>query len=281
MSRLIPILVRLYPPDWRARYEQELVSLLADTVLKPSAVLDIALGALDARLSRDYPSEAGADRKVRRPMLSRLAPLAIVLGGVFLAMFIAVFLAVGSPEGPDSSGLMLLAFYVVPIAVGLMAIGIAGIALGRLGRDPVARALGLLASAFGLALAAAIFALFFVGDVAWATLSLLIPAFALASGLLGLRMLTAGPEARLKGVLLTAGLVAAFAWTIGWYLSESSATSSAQEMAALVQTLAFGGATACPRPGGSPRPSASQPGRRPAVADPVRSARRVMETGGL
>jgi len=240
MSRLIPILVRLYPPDWRARYEQELVSLLADTVLKPSAVLDIALGALDARLSRDYPSEAGADRKVRRPMLSRLAPLAIVLGGVFLAMFIAVFLAVGSPEGPDSSGLMLLAFYVVPIAVGLMAIGIAGIALGRLGRDPVARALGLLASAFGLALAAAIFALFFVGDVAWATLSLLIPAFALASGLLGLRMLTAGPEARLKGVLLTAGLVAAFAWTIGWYLSESSATSSAQEMAALVQTLAFG-----------------------------------------
>ena len=240
ISRLIPILVRLYPPDWRARYEQELVALLADTVLTPAAVLDVALAALDARLSRDYPSEAGAGRKVRRPMLDRLAPLAIVLGGVFLAMFIAVFLAAGSPEGYPSSGLMLLLFYVVPIAVGLMAIGIAGIALGRLGRDPVARALGLLASAFGLAVAAAIFALFFVDGVAWATLSLLIPAFALASGLLGLRMLTAGPEARLQGVLLTAGLVAAFAWTIGWYLEGSSTTSSAQEMATLVQTLAFG-----------------------------------------
>ena len=239
-SRLIPILVRLYPPDWRARYEQELVALLADTVLTPSAVLDIALGALDARMSRDYPSEAGAGRKVRRPMLDRLAPLAIVLGGVFLAMFIVVFLAAGSPEGYPSSGLMLLLFYVVPFAVGVLAIGIGGSALGRLGRDPVARALGLLASAFGLALAAAIFALFFVGDVAWASLSLLMPAFALASGLLGLRMLTAGPDARLQGMLLTAGLVAAFAWVVGWYLDGSSAAGSAQEMASVVQTVGFG-----------------------------------------
>ncbi len=240
ISRLIPILVRLYPRDWRARYDEELVSLLADTVLTPSAVLDIALGALDARMSRDYPSEAGAGRKVRRPMLDRLAPLAIVLGGVFLATFIVVFLAVGSPEGPDSSGLMLLAFYVVPFAVGVLAIGVGGSALGRLGRDPVARALGLLASAFGLALALAIFALFFVGDVAWTPLSLLMPAFALSSGLLGLRMLVASPEARLQGVLLTAGLVAAAAWTAGWYLSESSLGVTSQEMGSLVQTLGFG-----------------------------------------
>ncbi len=240
ISRLIPILVRLYPPDWRARYEEELASLLADTVLTPSAVLDIALGALDARMSRDYPSEAGAGRKVRRPMLDRLAPLAIVLGGVFLAMFIAVFLAAGSPEGYPSSGLMLLLFYIVPIAVGILAIGIAGISLRRLSDDPVARGLGLLASAFGLALAGAILALFFVGGVAWASLSLLMPTFALASGLLGLRMLVASPGARLKGLLLTAGLVAAFAWTVGWYLEGSSVTRSAQEMASLLQTLGFG-----------------------------------------
>jgi hypothetical protein len=238
--RLVPILVRLYPPDWRARYEDELVSLLADTALTPSAVLDVALAALDARFSRDYPSAAGAGRKGRRPMLDRLSPLAIVLGGVFLAMFIVVFLAAGSPEGPDSDGLMLLLFYVVPFAVGVLAVGIGGIALRRLGRDPVARVLGLLASAFGLALAAAIFVLFFMGDVAWAPLSLLIPAFAVVSGLLGLRMLTARPEARLQGVLLTAGLVAALAWLIGWYLEGSSATGSTQEMASLVQTLGFG-----------------------------------------
>ncbi len=79
-----------------------------------------------------------------------------------------------------------------------------------------------------------------MGDVAWAPLSLLMPAFALASGLLGLRMLTAGPETRLQGALLTAGLVAAVAWTIGWYLEGPSTTGSAQEMATLVQTLAFG-----------------------------------------
>jgi hypothetical protein len=240
LPHLIPILMRLYPPDWRARYEQELASLLADTVLTPLTVLDIALGALDARLSRDYPSEAGAGRKVRRPMLNRLAPLAIVVGGVFLAMFIVVFLAAGSPEGPDSNGLMLLLFYVVPFAVGVLAIGIGGITLRRLGRDPVARLLGLLASASGLALAAAIFALFFVGDVAWAPLSLMMPAFALASGLLGLRMLTASTGARLQGVLLTAGLIAAFAWTAGWYLGASSATISAQQTASFIQTLGFG-----------------------------------------
>ncbi len=240
ISRLIPILVRLYPPDWRARYEQELVALLADTVLTPSAVLDIALGALDARLSRDYPSEAGAGRKVRRPMLDRLSPLAIVLGGVFVTTFIVVFLAAGSPDGFDTDGLMLLLFYVVPLGVGLLAIGIGGMALRRLSEDPVARGLGLLASASGLALAVAISLLFFVGDVAWASLSLLMPAFALASGLLGLRILTARPEARLQGVLLTAGLVAAFAWAVGWYVEGSSATSSAQEMASLVQTLGFG-----------------------------------------
>jgi hypothetical protein len=240
LSRLIPMLLRLYPPDWRARYEEELASLLAETVLTPSAVLDIALAALDARLSRDYPSEAGAGRKVRRPMLDRLAPLAIVLGGMFLSIFVVVFLAVGSPEGPDSSGLMLLAFYVVPLAVGLLAIGIGGIALRRPGRDPVARGLGLLASASGLALAVAILLLFFVGDVAWTSLSLMMPAFALASGLLGLRMLTASTGARLQSVLLTAGLIAAFAWTVGWYLGESSASVSAQQIASVIQTLGFG-----------------------------------------
>jgi len=238
-SRLIPILLRLYPPDWRARYEDELVSVLAEAALTPATVLDVALAALDARLSRDYPSEAGAGRKVRRPMLDRLAPLAIVLGGIYLAIFVAVIVALGLPEGPGSGALLVLLFYIVPFAVGLLAIGIGGVALGRLGRDRVARGLGLLTSAFGVALAAAIALLFFVGDVAWAPLSLLVPALALSSGLLGLRMLAANPEARLQGVLLAAGLVAAFAWAVGWYLSESSATIAASETAGLIQTVGF------------------------------------------
>jgi hypothetical protein len=240
ISRLVPILLRLYPPDWRARYEEELVSLLAERALTPSAVLDIALAALDARLNRDYPSQAGAGRKVRRPMLDRLAPLATVLGGVFVTTFIVVFLAAGSPAGYETDGLMLVLFYAVPLGVGLLSIGIGGIALGRLGEDPVARGLALLASASGLGLAVAIALLFLVGDAAWAPLSLAMPAFALASGLLGLRLLAAGAGARLQGLLLTTGLVAAFAWTLGWYLEGSSATASAHEMASLVQTVGFG-----------------------------------------
>lgn len=240
LTRLVPILLRLYPRDWRARYEDELASVLAETRLTPAAVLDVALAVLDARLSRDYPSEAGAGRKARRPMLDRLAPLAIVLGGLFVATFIAVFLAAGSPPGYEVAGPMLIFFYIVPFAVGLLAGGIGGIALGRLGRDPVARGLGLLASASGLALAVAILLLFTVGDAAWAPLSLTMPAFALASGLLGLRILTAGTGPRLQGVLLTAGLAAALAWTVGWYLGESSAAFSAQRTAEIIQTVGFG-----------------------------------------
>jgi hypothetical protein len=69
-------------------------------------------------------------------------------------------------------------------------------------------------------------------------------AFALSSGLLGLRMLTTG-RARLQGVLLSGGLVAALAWGAGWYLAESSARISAQETASLIQTLGFGALVVC------------------------------------
>ena len=79
-----------------------------------------------------------------------------------------------------------------------------------------------------------------MGDVAWTPLSLLMPAFALSSGLLGLRILVASQEARLQGALLASGVAAAAAWTAGWYLSNPRPGSASQEMGSLVQTLGFG-----------------------------------------
>jgi hypothetical protein len=43
-------LLRLYPEDWRARYEDEFVALLEDCPSSPRVLLDVVAGALDTRL---------------------------------------------------------------------------------------------------------------------------------------------------------------------------------------------------------------------------------------
>jgi hypothetical protein len=48
-------LLRLYPPAWRARYEEELLALLEDTPLTARAALDLLLGALDAHARPQLP----------------------------------------------------------------------------------------------------------------------------------------------------------------------------------------------------------------------------------
>ena len=43
-------LVRLYPPAWRVRYEEEFLAVVEARGLTPSVALDVARGALDAWL---------------------------------------------------------------------------------------------------------------------------------------------------------------------------------------------------------------------------------------
>ncbi len=43
-------LVRLYPPAWRERYEDEFLAVLEERRITPSVVLDICRGAVDAWL---------------------------------------------------------------------------------------------------------------------------------------------------------------------------------------------------------------------------------------
>lgn len=237
---LIPILLRLYPRDWRARYQDELLAVLAEGALTPSTVLDVALAALDARLSGDYPSVAGDGRKVRRPMTARLAPLAIVLGSAFVTLVAVLLLANGSADWPEGDVIFTVIFTVMPFAVALLALGIGAMAIGRLAGDPVARGLGLLTSGLGLAFAASMIYLFFIDDAGWPILALVIPAFALSSGILGLRLLTHDASWRLRGALLSGGIVAAGAWAAAWAMEQGSARVSVQETASMIELLGFG-----------------------------------------
>ena len=79
MSRL----VRLYPAAWRARYGAEFEVLLAERSPSMRDLLDILLGALDARLS---PQIASATVQRRARITDRLAGTAAIAGGVIWSM---------------------------------------------------------------------------------------------------------------------------------------------------------------------------------------------------
>lgn len=50
LSRLKPWLTGLYPREWRARYCDEFDALLSESLHTSPDILDVFLGALDARL---------------------------------------------------------------------------------------------------------------------------------------------------------------------------------------------------------------------------------------
>lgn len=50
-------LLRLYPPRWRDRYELEVRSVLEDHAVRLITLVDLIVGAIDARLDPAYQSE--------------------------------------------------------------------------------------------------------------------------------------------------------------------------------------------------------------------------------
>lgn len=56
-ERMMPLvfwILRLYPPGWRERYEAEMVALLSQHHITLWTILDLLMGALDARLDPNY-----------------------------------------------------------------------------------------------------------------------------------------------------------------------------------------------------------------------------------
>ena len=196
MSRLL----RLYPGEWRARYEPEMRELLAQAPPSLRDRLDLVRGALDARL------HAGAPRRIP-------AWAAITAGALWTA---AAFITLAQPP-LDWPGYGL---EILPLAIGGAALAAvaAGGAWLRLGD----RTGGLDRLAVDLALA---------GHVAW-VLALIVAALgfgygaptalasagaAVGTAAVGLTLVRRG-DWPIAGLVLGAGAALALPGTSGWLL---------------------------------------------------------------
>lgn len=85
MERVVGMtwLVRLYPHDWRERYEEEFAALLEQCSLSPLLLLDILIGALDARLNTQAVTGG------RLPMIDKLRASEIALFCAYIGYVVA------------------------------------------------------------------------------------------------------------------------------------------------------------------------------------------------
>jgi hypothetical protein len=229
-------LVRLYPIAWRARYGEELETLLEERPPGLYDVVDVFLGALDAHLRLRGNAGASAAR-TRLPISVRLAGLVAAIGGVFWVAFfviaaasyasaadfgsawIPVALIAGFALLAGLAGLAAFAFRgqsrVTWIALLVPAIGIGLVLLGitaALGSDGGAAGEGSPAARVlygGLSLT-------LVGSIAFAATTIFTGSFSrLAAGAIAVGVLLALPA--LFGVLAAAWLVIGGAvFGLGW-----------------------------------------------------------------
>ena len=146
-------------------------------------------------------------------MVDRLAALLAAAGGAYFAAFMILVLVAPPAEGSAPYYALL---YGIPIAMAATTIGIGGLSLGWLGGDGVARGLGIISAVAAAGITLAILYLYFVGDLGMNAVDLLFPAFAVATGLVGARIVFRHRD-RLPGLLLSAGWIAAAAWLIALF----------------------------------------------------------------
>jgi len=125
----VKLLLRLFPAAWRARYEDEFLALLEERPLSPFDVVDIALGALDARLR---PRSLAIDLTPRRtpPMNARIAGYAAVASGVLMLLAIGLGVLL-----PSLGGQHLVVIY--PLAAVSLLVALVGLSAVQGRRRPV------------------------------------------------------------------------------------------------------------------------------------------------
>jgi hypothetical protein len=57
--KTITWILHCYPPRWRERYQEEILALLEQHTITLKTLLDLLLGAVDARLDPTYQSQEG------------------------------------------------------------------------------------------------------------------------------------------------------------------------------------------------------------------------------
>ena len=100
------ILVRLYPARWRARYGDEFEAILEERPVGPFDVLDIVLGALDARLRLRGAGGPNIGRSLS--MSLRIGGFAAVIGGALTATAIALGIGLVNVD-PSVAGVLFIA----------------------------------------------------------------------------------------------------------------------------------------------------------------------------
>ena len=112
---MIGLLLRCYPPRWRARYGEEFAAVLAERPLGPFDVADVLLGAMDAQLH--LRGIGAADGPARRSdVSSRIGGWAAIAGG--LVWLLVFFMSVTTSEG-GAFGMALLLVGTVLLLVAL------------------------------------------------------------------------------------------------------------------------------------------------------------------
>ena len=120
---MINLLLRLYPPRWRARYGDEFVAVLEERPLGPFDVADVLLGALDAHLHLRGLGAASQHAK-GFAMSLRIGGYAAILGGVlWLYVLAANAINDGAEAGAPMIGVAIVAATVATLValVGLSA----------------------------------------------------------------------------------------------------------------------------------------------------------------
>jgi hypothetical protein len=145
------LLTRCYPASWRERYEDEFLAVLEERPLGPYDVLDILMGALDARLRSRGQRAFHPGRGL--PMSLRIGGLAAILGAVLWAVAGLLSTGIAGQVGDGVPVAMLM------IGMIVMVVAMAGLSAFQARTHP-----GAIWIAFAVTVIGTV--LFFVGYVA-------------------------------------------------------------------------------------------------------------------
>ena len=127
--KAIDWILRCYPARWRERYQEEILALLEQHTITSKTILDLLLGALDARLDPTYRSKDGFMfqniRDMRSLSILYVCALTVFLFSVTFWLIISGSLAFqDNAIGSTTNALGSSCVFIVPLIVliGLLCI---------------------------------------------------------------------------------------------------------------------------------------------------------------
>ena len=115
------ILVRLYPAAWRERYGEEFAALLEERPLSPFDVIDIAFGAIDARV-RPHDLALNVAPRRKRFMNARIGGIGAIVGGGLLLLLVGIGFLIPGPMAVSFITYPIVAIALLAALIGLSAV---------------------------------------------------------------------------------------------------------------------------------------------------------------